>query len=408
MRVSAALSHPGAQKSHNAAARARALFWAANLAYLQSDYPATRSLCEESLAVWQQQGLSDRSWVAQVLSLLGEVATEEGDYTTAPMLFEEALAIWRELKDTRGLGNGLIQLGWSDMRSGNYVQAAARLEEALIFCREAGYMTNVAFALAGLGEVAVRQGQYERSAHLLEESLLLRRERGDKWGIGTSLGTLGWVALRQGDFKRMRALLGESLAVRMDIGDRSGIAWCLEKLAEAIMLEVEATPSARRAVWLEQAASILGVAAALRAPVRSMIDPADQPEYERMLMALRAVLGETVFAACWKEGSMMTMQQAVDYALHEPEMPAEVTLPLSAQAVKERFGGLTEREREVAALIAQGRTNREIAEALVVGVKTAETYVTRILNKLGFDSRVQIATWAMEKGLAPPAHAPKP
>jgi len=50
-------------------------------------------------------------------------------------------------------------------------------------------------------------------------------------------------------------------------------------------------------------------------------------------------------------------------------------------------------------LIVHGKSNREIAEAMTIGVKTVETYVTRILNKLGFDSRVQIATWAMEKGL---------
>jgi DNA-binding NarL/FixJ family response regulator len=69
---------------------------------------------------------------------------------------------------------------------------------------------------------------------------------------------------------------------------------------------------------------------------------------------------------------------------------------------KGKFGGLTRREREAAALVAQGLSNREIAEAMTVGVKTVETYVTRILNKLGFDSRVQIATWAVEKGLRPP------
>lgn len=69
------------------------------------------------------------------------------------------------------------------------------------------------------------------------------------------------------------------------------------------------------------------------------------------------------------------------------------------QLDKGKFGGLTAREREVAALIAQGKSNREIAEAMTVGVKTVETYVTRILGKLGFNSRVQIATWAMEKKL---------
>ena len=58
-------------------------------------------------------------------------------------------------------------------------------------------------------------------------------------------------------------------------------------------------------------------------------------------------------------------------------------------------------EREVAVLIAQGKSNREVAEAMIVGVKTVETYVTRILDKLGLDSRVQIAIWAKDKGLTP-------
>jgi DNA-binding NarL/FixJ family response regulator len=65
---------------------------------------------------------------------------------------------------------------------------------------------------------------------------------------------------------------------------------------------------------------------------------------------------------------------------------------------KERYGGLTAREREVAALIAQGKSNRQIAATMTVGVKTVETYITRMLGKLDFQSRVQIATWTLEQG----------
>jgi DNA-binding NarL/FixJ family response regulator len=88
----------------------------------------------------------------------------------------------------------------------------------------------------------------------------------------------------------------------------------------------------------------------------------------------------------------MRLEEVVDCALSGST--AE-----STRAEKEKFGGLTAREREVAALIAQGKSNREIAETMTVGVTTIETYVTRILNKLDFDSRVQIATWALDKGL---------
>lgn len=66
---------------------------------------------------------------------------------------------------------------------------------------------------------------------------------------------------------------------------------------------------------------------------------------------------------------------------------------------------LTQREREVAALIAQGLANREIAARLVITERTAEGHVLNILNKLGFNSRVQVAAWAIAHGLHEgPAH----
>jgi DNA-binding NarL/FixJ family response regulator len=69
------------------------------------------------------------------------------------------------------------------------------------------------------------------------------------------------------------------------------------------------------------------------------------------------------------------------------------------QEEKRKFGGLTERERQVAAFIAQGKSNREIAKVLFVGERTIETHVSNILSKLGFEARTQIAAWAADKGL---------
>ncbi len=79
-------------------------------------------------------------------------------------------------------------------------------------------------------------------------------------------------------------------------------------------------------------------------------------------------------------------------------LPREKPVSVSRIA-KEAFGGLTEREREVVALIAQGKSNREIADELVVSYRTVETHVGTILSKLGFTSRAQIAVWAVEIGL---------
>ena len=90
------------------------------------------------------------------------------------------------------------------------------------------------------------------------------------------------------------------------------------------------------------------------------------------------------------EGEGMPLEDVIDQAL------AGISKE-SIQSEKEKSGGLTGRERQVADLISQGKSNREIAEEMTIGVKTVETYITRMLNKLGFDSRVQIATWMVER-----------
>jgi len=76
------------------------------------------------------------------------------------------------------------------------------------------------------------------------------------------------------------------------------------------------------------------------------------------------------------------------------------TRPLSqGHGMKQAFGGLTEREREVATLIAQGKSNQAIADGLVVTKRTVETHISNIMFKLGCTSRTQIAVWAVETGL---------
>jgi DNA-binding CsgD family transcriptional regulator len=69
------------------------------------------------------------------------------------------------------------------------------------------------------------------------------------------------------------------------------------------------------------------------------------------------------------------------------------------QLAKQAFGGLSEQERMIAMLVAKGRTNREIAEALVISQRTVGTHLGHIYAKLGIDTRVQLAAWTIEKGL---------
>ncbi len=381
LRLSTALAQKGAQSG--TITRAEALYQANALAFYQSDYTASRKLAEESLAIAEQLGRDGRLSAARALEALAEVATETGEYSSAPQLYERALDLFRETGDLVGIGETLKMQGWSAMRIGDYEQAESQLSEGLIACRQSGDLYHISSALAGLGELAVRRGQYERARDFLSESLEINRRIKNKWELAIALGTLGWIALLQGDYPEMRKLLGESLNLRKETGDRGGMAWCLEKIAEANCLQSHH----------QCAATIFGAASALRAPVGSVMDAADRPGYESLISKVRSTLDQPAFEAAWNEGKAMTLEQAMDYAITHIG-------PLDVKAsMKRRFGGLTEREQEVATWIARGKSNREIAGAMTVGLKTVETYVTRILNKLGFDSRVQIATWAIEKGL---------
>jgi predicted ATPase len=304
-------------------ARAKALFAAGRLAYEQSDYPAARALLVESLSIYRELDPADRLGLAHALRMLGVLETAVGDYATASFLLKEALGVMQELKDLEGTAMVLWQLGWCAMRPGDYEQASRYLMEALAIYQQIGDKENLAMVLSGLGELAVRQGDYGRATALLEESVALHRKTGSKWGIAASLGTLGWVAQRQNDLEQATILLAESLALRREMQDAGGIAWCLEKLAEIGLAKGQQESPPRQNEDFRRAARLFAAAAALRAPLDSIIDLVDQPEYERHLALVQAQLDEATFEAAYAEGQAMTLKQAVAYALEElAESPA--------------------------------------------------------------------------------------
>jgi DNA-binding NarL/FixJ family response regulator len=90
----------------------------------------------------------------------------------------------------------------------------------------------------------------------------------------------------------------------------------------------------------------------------------------------------------------MTSEEAIEYALSEEETTPS-TLPNVSQ---EQPDVLTPREEEIAALVARGMTNRQIAADLTISKHTAATHVRRILKKLGLHSRTELAAWITEQG----------
>jgi predicted ATPase/DNA-binding CsgD family transcriptional regulator len=317
----------------------------------------------------------------------------QGDPTEASRLAGETLALGRQSVHPLLLASALVGLALGALMAGDPGRATALCEEGLALSRLTGERPGMYYSLYGLMEVARSQGDYERAVALMEEAHALTSEQGDPWSIAFALSILGNLVLQRGDAARAGALQRESLALRHEIDDAVGVGRCLDGLGWVASAEGRPTRAAR----------LFGTAEALRERVGAAPHPPWRAEHERRVAATRASLGDVAFAAAWAEGRSLSLDQAIAYARAADE-PASASAAAPAQSSpRARPGGLSRRELEVAALIAQGHTNRRIAEALVIAEWTVDTHVRHILNKLGFRSRAQVAAWAAEQGLETPS-----
>ena len=121
--------------------------------------------------------------------------------------------------------------------------------------------------------------------------------------------------------------------------------------------------------------------------------------HEEIKASARAALGDEGFARAWAAGRALSVDEAIAETPSERESAPEAA-PAPVRLVSARPAGpLSSREYEVATLIAQGRTNRQIAQQLVISEWTVDTHIRHILTKLDFRSRAQVAAWTMEQGL---------
>jgi len=346
--------------------------------------------------MWREALLADEQGVsadarAEAWSLAGHARIYDEHIDDGEACFRKSLSLYEELGDRVGVAWQQAWLGWVQVTRAEYEQVAALAQAAHDALRAAGDDLGAAVALEGWGEAEYLEGDFSRAKQLFEESLASAQRLINPYVVGRRLTRLGQVAQAQDDYERAVELIQEGLTTCMSAGDNSGATMALCALAGVALSQGQAARAAR----------LLGAVASLEEQAGSAMWFLDRLEYQRSLTQARARLPAADFEAAWQIGRSMTLLQAVDHACRRSDTASE------RRALKDAFEGLTEREREVAAWLAQGKSNREIAEAMTVGVRTVETYVTRILNKLGFDSRVQIATWAIEKGLASPGGQPE-
>jgi DNA-binding NarL/FixJ family response regulator len=141
----------------------------------------------------------------------------------------------------------------------------------------------------------------------------------------------------------------------------------------------------------EKAARILAAADRHRSEIGLELEPHELEAYNRAVEQAHAELGDQAFQTAWSLGHAMSLREVADHALSR-----ELDLATGKSPGLEHEG-LTPREQEVATLVAQGLTNRQIASELTIAERTVTTHVAKILKKLRLESRAQLAAWVAQQ-----------
>ncbi|MER6845444.1 ATP-binding protein [Streptomyces platensis] len=311
----------------------------------------------------------------------GLVAVLQGDLRAARTRIEECQAMAAVLGEQREPARGAVHLeGLVALFQADFPRAIALLDEAFTRHQAAGDAGSAAVTACMLTSACVSVDDPEATVHA-ERFLALCEEHGAAWSRTHALWALGLDHHRRGRYQRAGTLVRQALRDKPLSYDQCGVAQCLEVLGWC----------AAAAGLQERAATLLGAADAAWQVAGSTLTGLGhlQLGHQKFEARLRKELDAAAFDASTQGGRALTLEQAVAYALHDS---ASSGPPPPAQ---EASAPLTRREREVADLVAEGMTNKQIAARLVISRRTVEGHVDRILTKMGFTSRAQVAAWTV-------------
>ncbi len=322
---------------------------------------------------------------------------------------------------------------------GEYARALEVAQRGLALASEIEHRQWMTAGHRALGALYFDLLALSEAQQHLEQALALAQEIGSRYWTCIASGFLALVSLAQHDVTRAESLLGATLGPddpAQTVGQR--LLW----YARAELALARNDPSLALHITDQLFASAIGLSSEASIPRlaklrgEALIKLKQAAEAETLLQQARATalerglrpllwridltLGKLAHAQRRYEEAQRRFAEALellenlasslpDESLHQQFLHHAQALfprtrqPSALRLTKKTFGGLTQRERAVAALIAKGKSNREIADALVVAPHTIETHVSSILSKLGFTSRTQIAVWATEIGLSPDA-----
>jgi predicted ATPase/DNA-binding CsgD family transcriptional regulator len=331
---------------------------------------------------------------ARVLFGAAEFARYQGALDRACSLLEEQMALVETLDDAFGLAESQTYLGVALGLRGDYERATELCQTALAFYREKGYHRGITTVLTTLALVTLAQGHYQRTIVLSEEVSQLLREAGNQAYLLYALFTLAQAALFQGALEQARAACREALQLAQVLRQMYGLAASLGLIGGLAGLGGHHA----------QAARLFGGAQALQEHVRAPHPPAGRALLERMVLSTRAALGKEQFISHYSAGQACPLEQLLLEAETVLQtIPSSLASTSSASfpspSVSSALSVLSQREREILALVATGLTDAQVAQHLFLSPRTVSKHLQSIYTKLNVNTRSAATHFALEHGL---------
>jgi predicted ATPase/DNA-binding CsgD family transcriptional regulator len=355
--------------------RARALTANGVLSHYQGDYERADELCGAALEV--SRSLGDTEGVADAMTGIALVRRTRGEYDEAETIFREILSIDEELGEEARTARTLYRYGIALTLAGQGDRGRPLFERSLELHRRLGDPTGIAVGLQGLAFTRPPSAALEASAQI-EQSLNILRRLGDRRNVAKVLVVAAEINADLGHFEAAAEQLAEALTLFVEFGDRWFWGWSLETAAQL----------ATSVGDLERAASLFGAADAVWEAIDAPLPGKLRARHDGMLLDLRGRLGEARLEVVRKDGASLPIGATI-----------ELVQPARSSTSADATEGLTAREIEVLALVAEGLTDAEVAERLVVSIRTVHAHLRSIYRKLDVRTRSAATRYALEHDL---------
>ena len=311
----------------------------------------------------------------------GVLAVQQSDLASATPLLALAAALAVVIGDEDLAALVTDARGMVAFYSGDLETARSQYESALAAHKRTGFSDTFALGTyARLASTCLLAFETDRAIELCEEYLGHCDELGELWGRGSALWVRGAARWMAGDSPAAIEDALACLVIKEKIGDLHTITMSFDLLAVCLV----ATGDYDRAAVLYGASETLWKI--INAPV--LMGPAYAEIRGGAAQTARTELGDERFEALCHRGMVLPLGGAI--AVARGEAAAADSVP-PAITIKQ----LTRREREIAALVADGLGNRDIAERLFLSKRTVDSHIEHIFTKLGFSSRTQLTNWVL-------------